>query len=500
MARYNTFKYGSGQTYGEVSASKYSVAPFSAYSFDYQKVYLSWATPQSDSGNDIVTFQIVRNQYAYSETETDGVILWTNTIAPTGNFWPDTYQLASGRFAFYSIWLKLQDNSWVLAGRAEVLVPSRHSSRVYPKYIDETNSLVPADILLQTTHEKFLSYLPRVFTANQKVTDSIDTTSDLSIFLEGFSFTIDEFLTYTQLVLPGLSGRYSNSAIIQLQGNQLGVPEDTQGLTKTQKYFVRDAVYIYSRKGTLPGLTRFVKAITGYVPTITTSSNLMLSLQNSTFYKGIGGWKASNGVVISALNISDVPATGGSDLVVDKNWIAQIDLTSASIGYPTVYLGNDSPILSGIPVVAGASYSFSYYIKRNSTAGDIFAQSIDWYDQHGKRIYDSPTQVEKTVTTSWVRQTYTRTAPTNAVFAAIGLTFNSTAIFYLDRVQFAESNESNYSEARAIKIYLNPDATFDKTRINKVPRLNFEITKYLPINMAYFITSTSGLESSGLSS
>jgi hypothetical protein len=571
LARYNTFKYGSGQTYGEIAASAYSVAPFAAYAFDYQKVYLTWATPQSVSGNPITTFQIVRNQYAYSETQTDGVILWTNSVAPSGNLLYDTNQLASGRFAFYSIWLKLQDNSWVLAGTAEVLVPAKHSSRIYPKYIDETNTAVPADILLQTTHERFLNYIPKVFTSNQGITDNLDKSSDLSMFLEGFSFTVDEFLTYSQLVLPGLSGKYSNASIVKLQGNQLGVPEDTQGLTKTQKYLVRDSIYIYSRKGTLAGLNRFVKAITGYVPTITVSSNLMLSLQESTFYNGVGNWKPANGAVsMTATNTSDVPILGGTassasgtsgtstltitntgftiaigqlvtgnsgipsgavvtsttapfgtgitvtidkvltsnlssatgvtfvnvnDLIVDNNWIATIVASSGT--YPSITLGMDSPILTGIPVVAGQEYSFSYWVKRNSTSGSIFGQSITWYNQQGVKINDSPTQVGQTVTTSWVKKTYTRTAPAGAVFAGLGLTFTSGPTFYLDRVQFALSSESNYSESRSIKISVASDAA---TRLTKIPRLNFEITKYLPINKAYFITSSSGFESSGISS
>ena len=494
MARYNTFKYGSGQTYGEVAASAYSVEPFAAYAFDYQKVYLTLGQPQGLSGAGIVAMRIVRNQYAYSETQTDGVVIFDAAFFPANLF--DTTQLASGRFAFYSVWLQLEDTSWILAGETEVLIPAKHTSRIYPKYIDETNMVVPADILLQTTHERLLNYIPRVFVSDQAITDNPDKTSDLSLFLEGFSFTVDEFLTYSQLVLPGLSGKYSNSAILKLQGNQLGVPEDNEGLTKTQKYLVRDAIYTYSRKGTASGLNRFVKAITGYVPTITISNNILLSLQDSTFYNGIGNWKISNGTVsMTATNTSDVPTVGGSDLVVDNNWIATVDATAGTA--PTISLGFDSPILTGIPVTAGLEYSLSYWIKRNGTSGAVFAQTITWYTQNGIKINDSPAQVGQSVTTSWVRKTYTRTAPTGAVFAAIGLTFNSGPIFYLDRVQFALSSEANYSESRSVKIAVASDAA---TRLTKIPRLSFEITKYLPINKAYFITSSSGFESSGISS
>jgi hypothetical protein len=520
LARYNTFKYGSGQTYGDLTASKYSAEPFVAYAQNYNKIVVTWNNPQADTGVTIAKYRLVRSQFAYPETETDGLTIWESTVPPIEPRVNDTTNIAPGRFAFYSLWIQLGDDSWVLTGETDTIVPAKHTSRIYPKFINQNNVAVAADILLQTTHERLLSYLPRVFTAEywdkgttEKPnpeepylytsptgninTDRYNKQVTLSMFLEGFSFTIDEFLTYGELILPGLSGRYSNAATIKLQGDQLGVPEDTQGLTKTQKYFVRDAIYIYSKKGTLTGLNRFIKSLTGYSPTTTVSGNEMLSLQNSTFYESVGGWKATNDVSISALNTSDVPTVGGSDLVVEQNWIAKIDCSSSG---SSIYLGSENPILESIPVVAGQEYSFTYWVKRDSNSGSIFGQSILWYDQKGNRIDDNASQVGQTVTTSWVRKTYTKTAPTGAVFASLGLTFNSGTIYYLDRVQFSKSNVTDYSEARSIQIYLNPSTYFTQTRVNKVPRLNAEISKYLPINRAYFITSSAGFESSGITS
>lgn len=501
MARYNTFNYGTGQTYGDLSANKYSAEPFIAYAQDYDEVNLTWNTPQADDGVTIQKFRLIRSQFAYPETETDGLIIWDEAFEPShsvGSPYIDKNNISSGRFAFYALWIQLDDDSWLLAGETDVLVPSKHLSRIYPRYIDENNVSVSSNILLQTTHERLLSYLPRIFTTDYSATDDPDLSNDLSVFLEGFSFTIDEFLTYGQLILPGFSGKYSNAAIVKLQGDQLGVPEDTQGLTKTQKYFVRDAIYIYSKKGTLTGINRFVKALTGYSPTTTVSGNEMLSLQNSTFYKGVGGWKATNGLSITALNTTDVPTVGSNDLVVESTWVAKIDATSSGT---SIYLGSERPILEAIPVVAGQEYSFSYWVKGSNGSGGVFGQSILWYDQKGKRINDSPTQVGATVTTSWVRKTYTKTAPAGAKFASIGLTFNSGTIYYVDRIQFSKSNVTDYSEARAVKIYLNPTSDFAQTRLNKVPRLINEIEKYLPINTAYFISSSeSPLESSGITS
>lgn len=497
MARYNTFKYGSGQTYGEVAINQYSAAPFVAYAQDYDKIYLSWNVPQPESGTTIQTYRILRNQYAYSETENDGIIIWDDTFI--GVELIDENNLAQGRFAFYSFWIQLDDDSWILAGQTEVLVPAKHVSRIYPRYIDETNTAVFSNLFLQTTHERFMSYIPRIFTTDYSATDNPDSSNDLSLFLEGFSFTVDEFLTYGQLILPGLSGRYSNSAIVKLQGDQLGVPEDTQGLTKTQKYLVRDAVYIYSRKGTLPGLTRFVKALTGYSPTITVSQNQMLSLQDSTFYKTLGNWKVTNSVPTTALNTSDVPTAGGSDLVVESNWVAKIDTTGGTgCGF---YLGLETPITTAIPVIAGNEYTLNFWVKKTSGSGSSVTTSLVWFDQKGQRI-SSSTDTGQSATSSWARKSFTATAPSGAKFVGINLALEALVVFYIDRVQFSASGTpaNTYAEARAIKIYLNPTDDFASTRINKVPRLNYEITKYLPINTAYFITSVEGFESSGISS
>jgi hypothetical protein len=209
LARYNTFKYGSGKFYGELVATKYSVAPFVAYAQDYDEVVLTWSQPQFEDGNSAKTFKLIRNQYAYSETQDDG----TTIVEASGTLPPPnavdrtdvgTSPLASGRFAFYSIWIQLDlDDSWVLAGSTEVLVPRKHSTRVYPRFNSEDNTVIPINFFLQTTHERFLSFIPRVFGAEPyinsenelseaAVTDTVSGSSDLSLFLEGFSFTVDE--------------------------------------------------------------------------------------------------------------------------------------------------------------------------------------------------------------------------------------------------------------------------------------------------------------------
>lgn len=499
MAKYNDFKYGSGKTYGDISVAANSVAPFIAYAEDYGVVKLTWTNPTTNSGSTISRGRIVRNQYAYPETPDDGVIIYDSTsVEGNSQGYPDSTNLSSGRFVFYSFWIQFSDNSWQLVGTTETLVPSRHSSRIYPKFTDENNQQVPADILLQTTHERFLSYIPRVFTSSSSLLDAPDETSDLSLFLQGFSFTIDEFLTYGQLVLPGLSGKYTNSGILKLQGDQLGVARDPQGLTKTQKYLVRDAVYIYSKKGTTAGLTRFISALTNYSPTIGVGPNMMLSLQNSTFYNGTGFWKASVGTTLSAIN-GTTPTPGGSESVVDTTWIAQYDCTSVT-GYPTMNLGTESPISQGIPVTAGTEYTLSYYLKSNNSSARVYGQAILWFDQHGKQIQQSIDVSGQSTSTSWAKKTYAVTAPTGAVFAAISMVFIAGYVYYLDRVQFASSLFTGYSEARAINIIIPSSTYFTQTRLQKVPRLLFELPKYLPINTAYFVTSPNGLEGSGITS
>lgn len=474
MAKYGEFYYGSGEVYGEIARESFSVEPFIADAVWYDKVRLTWNPPQAAAGDNYIGFRVVRNQFAYPETPDDGVILldWPSEATvndPSGlGRLEDTENLSRGKFAFYRIWLlKGSDSTWVVAGEAETLVPRENASRIGPSYIDNDGVKKSIDMVVSTTHDKLMGYLPKIFTTGNKVTDGYDPNSTLSRFLEGFSFTIDEFLTYTQLIVPGTSGVYTNAGILRLQSQQFGLSLDTEGLTKTQKKLVRNAVYLYSRKGTSVGISGFAEAVTGYPVTVSTTENLLLSLQDATFYRGLGNWKAVSGATIVLSNTVTPPAAVTGDLILDSTWTATVTTTTGVSG--RIKLGEDDPIRTGIPVVAGDTYYLKFWIKSDSLTVSVSSMDINWFDERGRQIADAHSAVTGTVTSSWSKLSYNRTAPAGARFASINITFaNQSAIYSIDRVQFYVSDISTYSEPRAAYIELSP------TKFNYVKNPTFD--------------------------
>ncbi len=462
MPKYGEFYYGSGEVYGDSPRLSFSVEPFTAEATWYDRVELYWQSPVASAGESYNGFRIVRNQFAYPETPDDGIVLldWpseTTTSNPAGLLHlTDTVNLVSGKFAFYRIWLKrASDAVWLPAGDAETLIPSEHSSILGPSYIDNDGIKKSINQVVSTTHDKLMGYLPKIFTTGTSATSSYDASSALSKFLEGFSFTIDEFLTYTELIVPGTSGTYTNESILKLQSHQFGLSLDASGLSRTQKKLVRNAVYLYSKKGTAVGIKGFAESATGYPVTVSATSNLMLSLQDATFYKGTGNWTTGNLATIVADNTVAPSSAGADDLTLDSTWTAKVTNTASSYG--VIRVGSNNPINTGIPVVAGTTYYLSFYIKSASASPSVFGMDINWYDEFGKQIADPHTNTGGSVTSSWSKLSYNRAAPSGAKFAAISITFgNTAATYYVDKVQFAASNLSTYNEPRAAYIYVNP--------------------------------------------
>jgi hypothetical protein len=456
MSKYGEFYYGSGKTYGETPRNSFSVEPFIADAVWYNRVVLTWQDAVATSGDSYTAYKIVRSQFAYPETPDDGVIIAEAEGQITSYRLYDEVSLSPGKFAFYRFWLRRgSDSAWVIGGESETIIPKQHSSILAPSYIDNDGVKKDINQVVSTTHDKLMGYLPKIFTTETKATDSYDPNSTLSRFLEGFSFTLDEFLTYTELIVPGISGVYTNAPILGLQSHQLGLSSDTEGLSKSQKKLVRNAVYLYSRKGTVLGIKGFAEAVTGYPATVSTTSNLLLSLQDATFYKGVGNWKAVNGAAISAVNTVASPTSVTGDLILDSAWTASVTTTSSAYG--SIKLGENDPITTGIPVVAGTTYYLKFWVKSANLTVGISSMDINWFDEKGQKIADAHTTATETVSSSWAKKSYSRTAPTGAKFASINITFaNQSATYSVDRVQFYASDISTYSEPRAAIVSLSP--------------------------------------------
>ena len=527
MGIYATFDYGEeDQRYGEAPRLAFSVAPFTASAIDYTSVQLNWAAPEGS----ISKIRLVRSQDGFPETEEDGVILWewSDPSQPRINSFEDSptssdLPLTSGRFAYYRVWL-LQGttNRWLIAGETYAIVPRAH------------DTVSNDGTVIVSTHQKFLDLIPRVFTsASQSPLDAVDESSDLSRFLRGFSFTLDEIMTLADNVLPEESGRFINPELIGLRAQNFGLEAESYLATQSQKRLIREATFMYANKGSRAAIETYAESLTGFAPTIVSSPNLLLSVQDSSFYKGLGNWQVTgNAALTLEQTIVPVPEAIEAE-AVDYAYTAKLVSTGAS----SIINGLMSPKMYGTPITAGTTYSLSTYVKRESSTSRTVTPVIYWHDFSGALIGTSVGSGTALSSTGWTKVSSTATAPgapstvtsysvtdttveltvastagftvgdtllvfgvdgdvdgeweitaltptvisyeiidsltvsatavsgvvrtdaNPATFAVLEFRVSDSATVYFDMVQLATSTVTDYHEARAIEVFLNPSKT-----------------------------------------
>ena len=343
MARYSAFKYGTNVKYGTSSDTAYSVAPFDVLSLSYDEVFLTWKeplNPATGSGR-FARFRIVRNQNDVPETPEDGVILVDIAsnfssgqkyaidgygtknkdvyyVTAAGSTQSATYlnpttPLTPGKITYYAAWIMQIDSSdnrmWELVGVVDTLVAKDHAT-VLGNTDDTPDSPTASRTRTRGTHEKVIDLLPRVFTsATESPMDPASTTSDLDLFLRGFSYTLDEFMTYTDLLLPNHTGENLSPQLLSTRSFDYNLSPNNSDFTASQRRLVRESRHIASHRGTKLGAETAIEATTGYNTEITDSPNIMLSNQDSTFRGGVGNWKTLGNATVTATRAVLPPQT-----------------------------------------------------------------------------------------------------------------------------------------------------------------------------------------------
>ena len=403
MGLYSGFKYNpAGETYGRPPKFAYSVEPFNSQALWYDKVSLSWSVPTGE----YQAIRLLRNQNNLPETEEDGVTIWewqegvggeklSTFIDGEDNLLDTTtgndYAFVMGRMVYYRIWIWTDTNVWVAAGDTFALIPNIHK-----------NSEISSD----DTHAKLMGLIPRVFTTpSQSPYGEIDFNSELSVFLQGFSFTLDEFLTYADLIQPNFMQGISTPALSYLQSLQLGLTTDSATTSGRQERLIREAVRIYQQKGTRNSLNALIESLTGFAPVLTDSPNVMLSVEDSSFTGGIGSWVPTGGVTIAVESKIRTPDTEANS--IDQNNCAVVTVPSTG---GTLTNGTIQPVLNGVPVVPGTEYTFSFYVNRLSGSSPTVTPKITWYNYLGE-VLSSSTGSAATISTTWSKKTLTAFAP-----------------------------------------------------------------------------------------
>lgn len=156
--------------------------------------------------------------------------------------------------------------------------------------------------------------------------------------------------------------------------------------------------------------------------------------------------------------------------------ILAVKNATATAGTVTISCGLVSPVLKGIPVTGGLSYTFSVYSAAGTTLRDVTLK-LNWYDRFGELISTTTgSAVNNTVGAFSARPTVTGSAPATAYYAVPLITIASVAIsssneyHYFDCAQFEQAAAvTAFDEARQIHM------TLRATRINELKNPHFAL-------------------------
>jgi hypothetical protein len=442
VARYGINYYGAS-TYGAFVKLAFSVEPMSTLVLDFTKVLVKWQTPRGNFSR----IRLLRSQVGFPETAEDGIIIF-DEFATEGNVSrvefidgednPLDVPLISGRQTYYRVYLFTDQNVWRVAGSISAIVPSNHN--------------------VQTT---FMNSLPRVFTSSEQGSfGTVDTTSALYNFVEGLTFSQEQFYTLLDLLKPRHTGIETPVELLPIEVASLGLTPEAGLPTKNRKRLVREANYLYARKGTKLALETYAESLTGFEPTITVSENLLLTVQDSTFYGGIGNWVASNAVL-----------TSSTDQVPDSN-TNQIDTTKTgkivASNSGSMILGATNIVTKGVPVLPSTAYIVSCKLKSPASAGNI-TLSVRFYDKDGTATSAANSATAVAANNTWKSASKTATSDATSSYAIITIAYSAAGTYYIDQVCMQEGDTIAYDEARAIDVFLSPLKT------NYIKNPSFEV-------------------------
>lgn len=442
MAKYGINYYGASK-YGALAKTTYSVEPMSVLVTDFTKTYITWNPPRGAFSQ----IRLVRSQSGFPETAEDGIIIFSEfategTVSRSyffdGEDNPSDVPLIPGRQVYYRVFLFTDQNVWRVAGSITAIIPSNHQ--------------------IQNT---LINSLPRVFTSSEQGSFGVvDTNSPLYNFTYGLTFSTEQMYTLLDLLRPRHTGIETPVELLPVEVANLGLTPEPGLPTKNQKRLIREALYMYSHKGTKLGLETYAESLTGYAPTITVSENTLLTVQDSTFYGGIGNWVASNATLTS----SNEQVPDPEDNQIDTIYTGKVVATNSG----SMVLGASNIITKGIPVKPETEYTVSCKLKSPTSAGNI-TLSVRFYDKNGVATSASNSATAVAANNTWKSSSITATSDADSSYAIITIAYSAAGTYYIDQVCMQLGDTVVYDEARSIDLFLNSSKT------NYIKNPSFEV-------------------------
>jgi len=442
VAKYSNVVYG-GAKYGVTPKLAYSVEPMAITVIDFTKIEIAWQSPSGE----FTKIKLVRNQFGFPETSEDGVTIWeenategtvSRSFFVDGEDNPGQTPVVTGRQVYYTMFLFTDQKVWVNAGQITDLMPLDHG-----------------------VHKRIMDIIPKVFTSDiQSPLGVTDETSALYNFMEGIAFTHEQFLTQLDVLRPQHSSEGIAFSTLSQNSFSVGLVPEPALPVKNQKRLIREALYLYSHKGMQNGINAYAESLTGFAPTTTLSTNLLLSVQDSTFHEAIGNWTATNATLTSSTE--QVPATGTN--VIDNVYTGKVVASNSG----AMQLGNSAPITRGVPVLPDTEYVVSCKLKSPSSAGNI-TLSVKFYDRHGVITGTTQSATAVAANNTWKSSSKVFTTTADTSYASIEIAYSAAGTYYLDQVCLQLGDTVTYDEARAISVFL------DSSKINYIKNPSFEV-------------------------
>lgn len=483
MAKYRSRKFAEF-LYGGDSVIALSVAPMSVLVQTFTEVLVTWRTPTGD----FTRIRLVRNQGGFPETFEDGAVVWEEFATQgsvsrdsivDGKDNPETTTVVPGRMVYYRMFLYTDSKVWVNAGSASALVPLDHQYQeklfgVLPRVFTsiEQTPLGELDTRIQVIspgdtdlEDKGIYDLTTFNNANAAL--NVGQTrargqyvNDLYNFLGGLGFTLDELVTYLELINPSHTSFDTPASLLPIEFSHVGLTPEPGLPVKNQKRLLREANYLYTRRGTELALGTYVESLTGYAPVISVSSNLLLDALDSTFYQSVGNWTATNATLEPSTEQLPTNLTG----TIDTDYTCKITSTSAG----TMTLGEDNPITKGVPIKPSTQYTIFGYVKSPVSTG-TFTITAKFYNKDGVFVAQAISSAV-TVDNTWKVISLNPSSTASSSYMTLTVSYSDAGTYYVDQFCVNEGTSSSYSEARAVDVLLFPTAK------NLVTNPSFEST------------------------
>lgn len=427
MAVYGIDYYGS-EYYGLPKFSDFDANPFVVEPLDYGALRLTWATPAGDW--DIL--RVVRNSYGAPDWEDDGTVVAEYAEPTTNEIFDEN--LSGGRFYYYAVFVRETANQrWHRAATALGLTTGDHGHS-----------------------DSFFNWLPGWFREQDNDLAKADNRhgdGPLKKYLKVTGLAADFVRTeYESLRWTRDPDRISGN-LLPMLAQQFGVPnEPALGMRRT-RFWVRDAVFLYRRKGTLPGIQAIVTTITGWDSQVGYDRNLL---------KGVdaAAWSATTGTIADDVASSDLTV---GDLVTD---VTAVGGAWSITNVPATATG-DAVTYHAIPIDGGRLYAATAEFLA-ATTGSV-TPSIDWYDATGAFLSSGSGDVIDPAAggTAWTGAYVAAISPANAAYAAIRFDGTVTTKFRRASLE-ADHDEPGWTPPMSLDIALVP------ARTNYVTNPSFE--------------------------